>query len=139
MARPHSCRAYIDMTRRRRPRWRFRGRHSEGWIVAEISLEELWRTVDWIKVGTKGYALLLDEDGYLVAHGNPNDKPLIAKQEGHQRRTRLDARKHSRHPTPQSSSTRAAKLLAVGAPSTTSLDGHRRATDRRRVSLVSRS
>ena len=50
-----------------------------GWIVAEISLEELWRTVDRIKVGTKGYALLLDEDGNLVAHGNPNDKPLIAK------------------------------------------------------------
>jgi hypothetical protein len=50
-----------------------------GWIVAEISLEELWRTVDRIKVGTKGYALLLDEDGNLFAHGNPNDKPLIAK------------------------------------------------------------
>jgi signal transduction histidine kinase len=52
---------------------------SEGWIVAEISLEELWRTVDRIKVGTYGYALLLDEDGNLVAHGNPNDRPLIAK------------------------------------------------------------
>ncbi len=50
-----------------------------GWIIAEISLEELWRTVDRIKVGTSGYALLLDEDGNLVAHGNPNDKPLIAK------------------------------------------------------------
>ena len=52
---------------------------SEGWIVAEISLEELWRTVDRIKVGTYGYALLLDEDGNLVAHGNPNDRPSIAK------------------------------------------------------------
>ncbi|HTH03572.1 MAG TPA: sensor histidine kinase [Vicinamibacterales bacterium] len=49
-----------------------------GWIIAEISLEELWRTVDRIKVGTKGYALLLDEDGNLVAHGNPDDKTLIA-------------------------------------------------------------
>jgi len=27
-----------------------------GWIIAEISLEELWRTVDRIKVGTRGYA-----------------------------------------------------------------------------------
>jgi signal transduction histidine kinase len=49
-----------------------------GWIVAEMSLEELWRTVDSIKVGTLGYALLMDEQSKLLAHGNPNDKPLIA-------------------------------------------------------------
>jgi len=49
-----------------------------GWIIAEISLEELWRTVDRIKVGTEGYALLLDEKSNLVADGNPNDKALIA-------------------------------------------------------------
>ena len=35
-----------------------------GWIVAEISLEEPWRTVDHIKVGTAGYALLLGETSY---------------------------------------------------------------------------
>ena len=49
-----------------------------GWIVAEISLEELWRAVDSIKVGTQGYALLMDEQAKLLAHGNPNDKGLIA-------------------------------------------------------------
>lgn len=49
-----------------------------GWIVAEISLEELWRTVDAIRVGTDGYALLMDQQGKLVAHGNPDDKGLIA-------------------------------------------------------------
>jgi signal transduction histidine kinase len=49
-----------------------------GWIIAEISLEELWRTVDRIRVGTKGYALLLDQNGALIAHGNPDDKELIA-------------------------------------------------------------
>jgi signal transduction histidine kinase len=49
-----------------------------GWIVAEISLEELWRTVDKIKVGTAGYALLLDDQAKLLAHGNPNDKRMIA-------------------------------------------------------------
>jgi signal transduction histidine kinase len=54
------------------------GNQDPGWIVAEISLEELWRTVDRIKVGTTGYALLLDEQAKLLAHGNPNDKPLIA-------------------------------------------------------------
>ena len=54
------------------------GGEDPGWIVAEMSLEELWRTVDSIKVGTQGYALLMDEQAKLLAHGNPNDKPLIA-------------------------------------------------------------
>jgi signal transduction histidine kinase len=56
------------------------GTDQGGVIIAEISLEQLWRTVDRIKVGRLGYALLLDEDGGLVAHGNPNDKTLIALQ-----------------------------------------------------------
>ncbi len=54
------------------------GGQDSGWIVAEMSLEELWRTVDSIKVGTRGYALLMDEQTKLLAHGNPNDKSLIA-------------------------------------------------------------
>jgi hypothetical protein len=49
-----------------------------GWIVAELSLEELWRTVDSIKIGSQGYALLMDQQARLLAHGNPNDKGLIA-------------------------------------------------------------
>jgi signal transduction histidine kinase len=52
-----------------------------GWIIAEISLEELWRTVDRIRVGNRGYALLLDQDAALIAHGNPDDKELIAGRE----------------------------------------------------------
>jgi signal transduction histidine kinase len=54
------------------------GGQDPGWIVAEMSLEELWRTVDSIKIGSQGYALLMDEQGRLLAHGNPNDKGLIA-------------------------------------------------------------
>jgi signal transduction histidine kinase len=49
-----------------------------GWIVAEMSLEELWRTVDNIRVGATGYALLIDEQQKLLAYGNPNGKALIA-------------------------------------------------------------
>lgn len=49
-----------------------------GWIIAEISLEELWRTVDHIRVGTQGYALLLDQEAALIAHGNADDKDRIA-------------------------------------------------------------
>jgi signal transduction histidine kinase len=52
--------------------------HEAGWIVAEISLEELWRTVDAISVGTEGYALLIDAEAKVIAHGNPDDKRLIA-------------------------------------------------------------
>ena len=49
-----------------------------GWIVAEISLEELWRAVDRIRVGQSGYALLLDETDRIIAHGDPDQKRLIA-------------------------------------------------------------
>ena len=51
-----------------------------GWIVAEISLEELWRTVDSIRVGETGHAILIDQDGRFIAHGNPNRKNLIASR-----------------------------------------------------------
>jgi signal transduction histidine kinase len=44
------------------------------WIVAEIALEEMWRTVDLVRVGKEGYAALLAEDQKQIAHGNPNKK-----------------------------------------------------------------
>ena len=50
-----------------------------GWLVAEISLEELWRAVDSVRVGQRGYAMLIDQNGRFIAHGNPNKKDLIAK------------------------------------------------------------
>jgi signal transduction histidine kinase len=49
-----------------------------GWVVGEIALEELWRTVDRVRVGEEGYALLLAEEQRLIAHGNPNKKRLVA-------------------------------------------------------------
>jgi signal transduction histidine kinase len=95
------------------------GSEEPGWIIAEISLEELWRTVDRIKVGTKGYALLLDEQGNLVAHGNPNDKPLIATHSKAAQKE-LDlataARKTQSPPdSPRFFNSRGEELLAVGA------------------------
>lgn len=50
----------------------------DGWIVAEISLEELWRAIDRIRIGQTGYALLLDESDRIIAHGQPDEKRLIA-------------------------------------------------------------
>jgi signal transduction histidine kinase len=52
-----------------------------AWIVAELSLEALWRTVDSLRAGESGYALLMDQDGRLIAHGNPDDKELVAGSE----------------------------------------------------------
>jgi signal transduction histidine kinase len=55
-----------------------RSRQEAGWVVGEIALEELWRMVNSIRVGTKGFALIVGEDGRLVAHGNPDEKGHIA-------------------------------------------------------------
>lgn len=49
-----------------------------GWIVGGIALEELWRMVDRIRVGSKGYALIVSEEGRLIAHGDPDAKRLTA-------------------------------------------------------------
>jgi signal transduction histidine kinase len=49
-----------------------------GWLVGQFSLEEMWRTVDRIKIGAHGYALVLASNGELIAHGNPDKKALVA-------------------------------------------------------------
>ncbi len=50
-----------------------------GWLVGEISLEEMWRMVDEIRIGEEGFALLVAPDGTLLAHGNPDRKALVAQ------------------------------------------------------------
>ena len=50
-----------------------------GWIVAEISLEQLWRTVDEIHVGNSGFGVLLDEQGNIRAHGGPPEERLVTE------------------------------------------------------------
>ncbi len=50
-----------------------------GWLVAELNLEQLWRMVDSIRVGRKGFALIVTRGGQLIAHGNPDEKPRIAR------------------------------------------------------------
>ena len=53
-------------------------REDLSWVVGEISVEELWRMVDRIHVGERGFALLVGQDGRLIAHGNPDQKRHIA-------------------------------------------------------------
>ncbi|MBI2188058.1 MAG: HAMP domain-containing protein, partial [Acidobacteria bacterium] len=50
-----------------------------GWLVGRLNLEELWRMVDRIRVGTAGYALLVTDEGQLIAHGNPAAKSRVAR------------------------------------------------------------
>ena len=50
-----------------------------GWLVGEFSLEEMWRMVDGIRIGSHGYALVVAPDGTLVAHGDPDKKALVAQ------------------------------------------------------------
>ena len=54
-------------------------RGNEGWLVAQVNLEELWRMVDGIRVGTQGYAMVITTDGVLLAHGDPESKRLVAR------------------------------------------------------------
>jgi len=53
-----------------------------GWLVGELSLEELWRLVDRIRVGEEGFAVLATQEGRLVAHGNPDEKRRVAVEGG---------------------------------------------------------
>jgi signal transduction histidine kinase len=57
---------------------------SAGWVVGELSLEELWRAVDRIRVGEQGYALIVGEEGRLIADGNPEEKRLVASPDQQQ-------------------------------------------------------
>jgi len=53
------------------------------WIEGEIALEQLWRMVDTIHVGSEGYAAIISEDGRLIAHGNPDEKRAVANTDQH--------------------------------------------------------
>ena len=51
----------------------------KGWLVGRLNLEELWRMVDRIRVGTQGYALIITGEGQLLAHGDPDQKSRVAR------------------------------------------------------------
>ncbi|MSO29327.1 MAG: sensor histidine kinase [Acidobacteria bacterium] len=52
---------------------------ARGWLVGRLNLEQLWRMVDRIKVGTGGYALVVTDQGQLLAHGDPDAKSRVAR------------------------------------------------------------
>jgi signal transduction histidine kinase len=52
-----------------------------GWLVGQFSLEAMWRMVDGIRIGDHGFALVVAPDGTLIAHGDPDQKSLVAQAE----------------------------------------------------------
>ena len=54
---------------------------ASSWLVGEVSLEELWRMVDRIRVSQEGFALVVANGGQLIAHGDPDQKPRVAAAE----------------------------------------------------------
>ena len=59
------------------------GGSDQGWLVGRLSLEELWRFVDTVRVGQRGYALVFS-DRRLIAHGDPAKKRIVALEEAAQ-------------------------------------------------------
>lgn len=53
-----------------------------GWLVGQISLEEMWQMVDRVRIGNTGRAMVVSADGTLMAHGDPDEKALIAQFQG---------------------------------------------------------
>ena len=52
---------------------------NQQWLVGRLNLEELWRMVDRIRVGKKGYASVVTAEGQLLAHGDPDAKSRVAR------------------------------------------------------------
>ena len=55
-----------------------RGGRNDGWLIGTLKLEQLWRTVDGISIGRTGHALIVTDDGQLLAHG---EKSVVARRE----------------------------------------------------------
>ncbi|HEY2432642.1 MAG TPA: sensor histidine kinase [Vicinamibacterales bacterium] len=87
-----------------------------AWVVGEISLEQLWRMVDTIRVGQHGYALIVSDDGRLIAHGNPDEKRHIPEADQTRAAEELKfAAAYRAGQPPVSYLENGAKMLAVAA------------------------
>jgi signal transduction histidine kinase len=54
---------------------------TQGAILGELNLIEMWRLVDSIRIGKEGYALVVSKSGVLIAHGLGSAKERILRQE----------------------------------------------------------
>ncbi len=91
---------------------------SAGWLVGAVSLEELWRMVDRIRVGSSGYALVVASEGQLLAHGDPLAKSLVARGDNLSSHPLVTAARGAAPPASLSAQydTARGRVLAVAAP-----------------------
>jgi signal transduction histidine kinase len=96
-----------------------RSQQESGWIVGEIALEALWSMVGTIRVGSKGFALIVSEEDRLIAHGNPDEKGTIADIDQSRARQQIafasEFRNHKSASYRQYEDTSGEKLMAVAA------------------------
>src|SRR5437762_2393204 len=94
---------------------------NQGWLVGRVNLEELWRMVDRIRVGDKGYASVVTAEGQLLAHGDPDEKSRVArgdKMSAHPLIQLLNARKTDQTASAEYADDRGAILgVAAAIPS----------------------
>jgi len=86
-----------------------------AWLIARLQLEHLWKTVDGIRVGNTGYALVVTDDGVLLAHkdrsrvanaDNLEGNPVVAAMRDMKNEHAVAARQYDVDGTP---------MLGVGA------------------------
>lgn len=88
-----------------------------GWLIGQFNLEEMWRLVDRIRIGRQGYALIVGARGQLLAHGDTNQKPRVARGENlldHPVMAAIRARPASQPVWREFVDARGRRMLAVG-------------------------
>jgi signal transduction histidine kinase len=91
---------------------------ASGWLVGQINLEEMWHMVDRIRIGQQGFALVVASEDQLIAHGNPNEKPRVARGDNLKDHplVRLIHSRGDKEPVSQEFTANARQILGVAAP-----------------------
>ena len=53
----------------------------EGMIAGEMNLTNMWRVVDSIRIGKRGFAFVVSRSGLLIAHGDGSSKVRVIQEE----------------------------------------------------------
>jgi two-component system sensor histidine kinase MtrB len=56
-----------------------------GAIVAQVDLMDVWKPINRMRVGKRGFVRLVTSDGTLLAHGDPEERRYVFSSEGNRR------------------------------------------------------
>ena len=88
----------------------------DGAVIGEINLIDMWTTVDEIRIGREGRALVVSRNGQLIAHGQPRAKPHVLKQKNLMDLEIIRSVLQGETATAVYASLAGDRVLAVGAP-----------------------